>query len=690
MLRILLRIPGKMSETNFPEEYTPTLEADGASIPSSPQGPTEPGPPPSIGTPEFSPPSGFGPGGVTAQPRLEPVFSRFTCPGNAGSGDSCSFGHQGRELGPPVAAQCIQRFWCPVSDWCSFRGPRCRFGGSGRRVPRRPRAGEREDAEASPDRRPGECGPRFAQAGWRDENRRSVDHQSSKRGELTPVGRSCQTGSGDPRAQSAHRARAVAQSCDWRPSSGPPPELTHDLLSMAFQQGYLLRALSAPGQAIGGATGIEGEDPLPRPSELEDPTPVPPQRPPTYPEEMTPARPEKKPLLLDQGTQTEKELEEWSAWLDLTLQGKSVIEHGVTIQDIHTAVRWCEAVSVSSRRIRCSMAGQTSQARQCEHLALPTKDAPSSSGFSLMPERLPQSGGCQGSPDAGSTQWVLAKRGEPWMEPGRRGRARQGVPSGGRKGEEGCQARGTRLCARIPRKGGSTSPTSIMFWQLVGRDVRKHRRGPAGRRKHLEDCNDPCQRPWDLGNRRRLRGPSRKASSRRSCHSSCGHSSCDPSSCESTGFDSRGTWWRAGCSKPSVGSDDGPRGADCSYLWASPCKPQLRAPRGSEATSSATEAPFAHSTKGAARSATGGKIGANGPGASILFGAARSRLCLFLDYGKGLGDGEGNGSTADGDNGHLRRHRRICKSSNRSWPCFPRTARKILRFEAFCCKGLPL
>eukprot|EP00439_Symbiodinium_sp_Y106_P070519 s1641_g12.t1 len=63
-----------MSETNFPEEYTPTLEADGASIPSSPQGPTEPGPPPSIGTPEFSPPSGFGPGGVTAQPRLEPVF----------------------------------------------------------------------------------------------------------------------------------------------------------------------------------------------------------------------------------------------------------------------------------------------------------------------------------------------------------------------------------------------------------------------------------------------------------------------------------------------------------------------------------------------------------------------------------------------------------------------------------------
>ena len=39
----------------------------------------------------------------------------------------------------------------------------------------------------------------------------------------------------------------------------PPPELTHDLLSMAFQQGYLLRALSAPGQAIGGATCIEGE-----------------------------------------------------------------------------------------------------------------------------------------------------------------------------------------------------------------------------------------------------------------------------------------------------------------------------------------------------------------------------------------------------------------------------------------------
>ena len=137
--------------------------------------------------------------------------SRCTCPGSAGSGDSCSFGHRGRELGPPVAGQCLQRFWCQASDWCS---------GSSRRVPRRPRAGEREDAEASPDRRPGECGPRFAKAGWRDENRRSVDPQSSKRGELTPVGRSCQTGSGDPNAQSANRARAVAQSCDWCPSSG--------------------------------------------------------------------------------------------------------------------------------------------------------------------------------------------------------------------------------------------------------------------------------------------------------------------------------------------------------------------------------------------------------------------------------------------------------------------------------------
>ena len=248
-------------------------------------------------------------------------------------------------------------------------------------------------------------------------------------------------------------------------------------------------------------------------------------------------------------------------------------------------------------------------------------------------------------------------------------------------------ARGTRLCARIPRQGGPTSPTSIGFWQLLGRDVRKPGRGPAGRRKHLEDCNDPCQRPWDLGlNRGRLRGPSRKASSRRSCHSSCGHSSCDPSSCESTGFDSRGTWCRAGCSKPNVGSDDGPRGADCSYLWASPCKPQLRAPRGSEATSSATEASLAHSTEGAAFSGTGGKIGANGPGASILFGAARSRVSLFLDYGKGLGDGEGNGSTADGDNGHLRRHRRMCESSHRSWPCFPRTARKSFGLRRFAIK----
>ena len=194
-----------------------------------------------------------------------------------------------------------------------------------------------------------------------------------------------------------------------------------------------------------------------------------------------------------------------------------------------------------------------------------------------------------------------------------------------------------------------------------------------------ESISDPCQRPWDL----------RKASSRRSCHSSCGHSSCDPSSCESTGFDSRGTWWRAGCSKPSVGSDDGPRGADCSYLWASPCKPQLRAPRSSEATSSATgtacplhrgRRPQRHWWEDwgkRARSVNSlwrRQIAAQ-PLTRLRKGPRRWRRQRLHSRWRQWAP------TKTSQNLQVEQSKLAVLSSN---------SKEILRFEAFCCKGLPL
>ena len=120
---------------------------------------------------------------------------------------------------------------------------------------------------------------------------------------------------------------------------------------------------------------------------------MPPQRPPIYPEEMTPARPEKKPLLLDQGTQTEKELEEWSNWLDLTLQGKSVIEHGVTVQDIRTVIRWCEALCQFPRggsgarwRDRCHRPDSVSTLLYLQKMLRAAR--------AFLSWRLPQPGGC--------------------------------------------------------------------------------------------------------------------------------------------------------------------------------------------------------------------------------------------------------------------------------------------------------
>ena len=101
----------------------------------------------------------------------------------------------------------------------------------------------------------------------------------------------------------------------------------------------------------------------------------------------------------------------------------------------------------------------------------------------------------------------------------------------------------------------------------------------------------------------------------------------------------------------SVGSDNGPEGL-IACAFGRPHASLKYEPRTS-ATSSATEAPFAHSTEGAAHSRTGGRLGQTRQERQFSL-APRSQPLSRL--WKGPRRCEGNGSTADGDNGHLRCH----------------------------------
>ena len=231
-----------MSETNFPEEYTQTLEADGVSVHSSLQGPTEPGPPPSLGTPEFSPPSRFGPGGVTAQPRLEPVFQDVRA-------------QEAPAQETPAPLDIEEESWGPRWRASAFNvfGARPQIGAQD------PAEGSRGDPEPGNERTPkrrligvpgnvdlGSLRPAGEMRTGDQLILKALREESSRRwAEAARLGLATQR----------HNRLTEPEPLLSHVTGVPPPELTHDLLSMAFQQGYLLRALSVPGQAIGGATG---------------------------------------------------------------------------------------------------------------------------------------------------------------------------------------------------------------------------------------------------------------------------------------------------------------------------------------------------------------------------------------------------------------------------------------------------
>ena len=124
-----------------------------------------------------------------------------------------------------------------------------------------------------------------------------------------------------------------------RPSS---TESMYDSLSLALtDRGFLTRVALGGGSSqdvLGGATGITGKGRLDRPEEFAEETPYMPPRLPRYPEQEQ-QRPQPK-LMIDAATITDNALSEWSAWLKLAQQGRSLREWGILSSDIVTAVQY--------------------------------------------------------------------------------------------------------------------------------------------------------------------------------------------------------------------------------------------------------------------------------------------------------------------------------------------------------------
>ena len=123
-----------------------------------------------------------------------------------------------------------------------------------------------------------------------------------------------------------------------RPSS---TESMYDSLSYAMtDRGFLTRVALGGGSpdVPGGPTGITGKGRLDRPEEFLEETPYMPPRVPSYPEPEQ-QRPQPK-LMIDAATITDNALDEWSAWLKLAQQGRSLREWGILASDLVTAVQY--------------------------------------------------------------------------------------------------------------------------------------------------------------------------------------------------------------------------------------------------------------------------------------------------------------------------------------------------------------
>ena len=352
------------------EEYTPTLEAEGSErnieVPSSPRSPggvaNEEAP--SLRTPDFSPPSGFGPAAQNAVPR-QPAASNQNVPAasdqNVPAASDQNVPAASDQNVPAasdqnVAVALVQDATGAVPDLAS--------------------PAETEDLDSWGPQWPGD-GPSSKKFRVSPGIPRQGIPSNVAAGSVVPGATALNLSVGEQlliralREESERRWREVVQIGGLAPPSHeaeeprpllshyygvPPVEQMYDSVAMLGVPGFLLRTLSNPAGllagnvGVGGGHGTTGQERLPFPSEMAEETPPIRQiSSAPFPEPREVPKVEK-PLGIDQSTQTQEDQDRWNLWLHRCLVGKGLTEYGVTQADLTLAKDLVTKMDLPSQR----------------------------------------------------------------------------------------------------------------------------------------------------------------------------------------------------------------------------------------------------------------------------------------------------------------------------------------------------
>ena len=344
------------------EEYTPTLEAEGSErnieVPSSPRSPGEVAneEAPSLRTPDFSPPSGFGPAAQNAVPR-QPAASNQNVPAASDQNvPAASDQNVPAASDQNVAVALVQDATGAVPDLAS--------------------PAETEDLDSWGPQWPGD-GPSSKKFRVSPGIPRQGIPSNVAAGSVVPGATALNLSVGEQlliralREESERRWREVVQIGGLAPPSHeaeeprpllshyygvPPVEQMYDSVAMLGVPGFLLRTLSNPAGllagnvGVGGGHGTTGQERLPFPSEMAEETPPIRQiSSAPFPEPREVPKVEK-PLGIDQSTQTQEDQDRWNLWLHRCLVGKGLTEYGVTQADLTLAKDLVTKMDLPSQR----------------------------------------------------------------------------------------------------------------------------------------------------------------------------------------------------------------------------------------------------------------------------------------------------------------------------------------------------
>ena len=360
------------------EEYTPTLEAEGSErnieVPSSPRSPggvaNEEAP--SLRTPDFSPPSGFGPAAQNAVPR-QPAASNQNVPAASDQNvPAASDQNVPAASDQNVPAASDQNVPAASDQNVAVALVQDATGA----VPDLASPAETEDLDSWGPQWPGD-GPSSKKFRVSPGIPRQGIPSNVAAGSVVPGATALNLSVGEQlliralREESERRWREVVQIGGLAPPSHeaeeprpllshyygvPPVEQMYDSVAMLGVPGFLLRTLSNPAGllagnvGVGGGHGTTGQERLPFPSEMAEETPPIRQiSSAPFPEPREVPKVEK-PLGIDQSTQTQEDQDRWNLWLHRCLVGKGLTEYGVTQADLTLAKDLVTKMDLPSQR----------------------------------------------------------------------------------------------------------------------------------------------------------------------------------------------------------------------------------------------------------------------------------------------------------------------------------------------------